>query len=294
VNRIVAIAVPAAMPTLARAARVSQRLLFDVAIPLAMTYAMVAILADPDHIDTSELRSNSLLLSARPLFRVIAPGDELRVAFASSAILLLAAMVFAIAFGVPAGVLYGASRRSSLKAVVWTIATLMASLPAFFWAVALELGLIFVYLHFGVRPLPIAGFGVDEHLVLPALALGLRPAAYIFRLTAIAVEEIGHSDYVRTAVAKGLRDRTLLRRHVLPNAAPNIVAATVLATRSALSSLLIVEFVYIWGGAGLMFVQSVALRRLDTAIAIAMAFAVGSALLAFAADSARSRMRAAT
>ena len=274
-----------------RAIRLGARVFFDFIIPVGLAYALVSFLADPDHIDVAELRANSLLLSAKPLFRVIAPGDELKVALGSSALLLIVAMTGAVAIGVPLGIAYGASTRGSLKAVVWSFATVMAALPAFFWAVALELGMIFVYLHFGIRPLPIAGFGVDEHLVLPALALGLRPTAYIFRLTAIAIEDIHHSDFVRTATAKGLRERTLLRRHVLPNAAPNIIAAVVLATRGALSSLLIIEFVYIWGGAGLAFVQAVALRRLDLAVAYAIAFALGSAALALVADLARARVR---
>jgi ABC-type dipeptide/oligopeptide/nickel transport system permease component len=148
---------------------------------------------------------------------------------------------------------------------------------------------VVIYFRTGLRPLPIAGYGVDEHLVLPALALGLRPAAYIFRLTAIAVEEIRHRDYVRTGVAKGLLDRQLLIRHVLPNAWPAIVAATVLGARAALSSLLIVEFVYIWGGAGTLFVQTLAQRRLEVALQIAIAFAIGSLLLDAIATAARSR-----
>jgi ABC-type dipeptide/oligopeptide/nickel transport system permease component len=124
------------------------------------------------------------------------------------------------------------------------------------------------------------------------LALGLRPAAYIFRLTAIAVEDVRQADYVRTAVAKGLGARLLLLRHVLPNVAPNIIAATVLATRGALSSLVLIEYVYIWGGAGLTFVQALGDRRLELAAALALSFAIGSTLLTVAAQAARSRVRA--
>ncbi|MDQ2951302.1 MAG: ABC transporter permease subunit, partial [Chloroflexota bacterium] len=119
----------------------------------------------------------------------------------------------------------------------------------------------------------------------------IRPAAYIFRLTATAIEEIRHADYVRTAVAKGLGERLLLVRHVLPNAAPNIIAATLLGARGALSSLVIVEFVYIWDGAGLVFVQALGTRQLYLAADIALAFAVGSALLTLGADFARARVR---
>jgi ABC-type dipeptide/oligopeptide/nickel transport system permease component len=53
----------------------------------------------------------------------------------------------------------------------------------------------------------------------------------------------------------------------------------------------LIEYVFIWGGAGLTFVQALGNRRLDVATALALAFAVGSALLALAADFARARVR---
>src|SRR5207302_6232148 len=79
-----------------------------------------------------------------------------------------------------------------------------------------------------------------------------------------------------------------------PERQPNIIAATVFAARGALSSLVIVEFVFIWGGAGLTFVQALGNRRLELASALALAFAVGSALLALAADLVRTRVRVGT
>jgi ABC-type dipeptide/oligopeptide/nickel transport system permease component len=103
-------------------------------------------------------------------------------------------------------------------------------------------------------------------------------------LSATAVEEIRHTDYVRTATAKGLGARQIFPRHVLPNAAPNIISATVLATRGALSSVVLIVYVFTWGGAGLTFVQALGNGRMELAVALALSFAVGSALLALAAD----------
>jgi ABC-type dipeptide/oligopeptide/nickel transport system permease component len=265
------------------------RVFLDALLPLAVAYLVVSFLADPSHIDTSELRANSLLMNTSQLFRQ--ESNPFAAAVGSSAILMLTAIAGAIAVGVPSGIAYGWSGNRLVKAVAWSLSTLAASLPAFFWAVAIELVMILLWVQWGVRFLPTAGFGLDEHLVLPSLALGIRPAAYIFRLTATAVEEIRHADYVRTAIAKGLSDRLLLVRHVLPNAAPNIIAATVLGARGALSSLVIVEFVFIWGGAGLTFVQALGNRRLELASALALSFAVGSALLALAGDLVRARVR---
>ncbi len=260
-------------------------------LPLAVAYLIISFLVDPVNIDTSELQTNSFLMSTHSIFRNIFDPDILAVSVGASAILLFTSMTGAIAVGVTAGILYAWSGRRALKAVAWSISTVAASLPTFFWAVALELVMILLWLKLGIRVVAIAGFGIDDHLVLPAIALGLRPAAYIFRLTATAVDEIRHTDYVRTAVAKGLPSGLLLVRHVLPNAAPNIIAATVLGARGALSSLAIVDLVYVWGGAGLVFVQALGSRRLGLATELALTFAVASVLLALAADLARARVR---
>jgi len=268
---------------------VLSHVLLDAVLPLGVAYAVVSFLADPAHIDTSELRANSLLMNTSQLFRK--ESNPFAAAVGSSALLMFTSIAGALALGVPAGIAYGWSANRVVRALAWSVSTLAASLPAFFWAVAIELVMIALWVQMGIRLLPTAGFGVDEHLVLPSLALGIRPAAYIFRLTATAVEEIRHADYVRTAIAKGLGARALLVRHVLPNAAPNIIAATVLAARGALSSLVIVEFVFIWGGAGLTFVQALGNRRLELAAGLALTFAVGSALLALAADLVRARVR---
>jgi peptide/nickel transport system permease protein len=276
----------------ARLGSATARVLLDALLPLAVAYLVVSFLADPARIDTSELRANSTLMNTRQLFRT--DSNPFVSAIGGSAILLLAAIAGAIAIGVPAGVAYGWSGNRPIKALAWSISTLAASLPAFFWAVVIELVMVFLWIRFGVRLLPTAGFGLDDHLVLPALALGLRPAAYIFRLTATAVDEIRHADYVRGAIAKGLSGRVVLARHVVPNAAPNVIAASVLATRGALSSLVLIEYVFIWGGAGLTFVQALGNRRLELAVALAISFAVGSALLALAADLARARVRVET
>jgi len=267
--------------------------LLNAVLPLAVAYVIISFLVDPANIDTSELQTNSFLMSTHSIFRNIFDPDILAVSVGASAILLLTSIAGAIAVGVPAGIMYAWSGHRAVKAVAWSMSTVAASLPTFFWAVALELVMTLLWIKLGIRVVAIAGFGIDDHLVLPAIALGIRPAAYIFRLTATAVDEIRHTDYVRTAIAKGLPSRPLLVRHVLPNAAPSIIAATVLGARGALSSLAIVDLVYVWGGAGLVFVQALGSRRLLLATELALTFAVASVLLALAADLARARVRVA-
>ena len=281
------------LPARARLVASAATLVWDLLLPLAVTLALILVLTDARLLDTSELRANSLLMNARPIFRRVDPADELRVALGDSGILLFAAILGALAVALPGAILFSTARPGPLRAAVWSAATFAASLPAFFWAIVLSFGWLTLAATFGLPFLPVAGFGVDEHLILPAIALGLRPAAYVFRLSAVAIDEVRHRDYVRTAAAKGLSERALLVRHVLPNAAPSIVTAVVLATRSALSSLVIVEYVYIWGGAGTLFVQALGRRDLDLATDLAIAFALATALLTFAARTLRHRWAAA-
>jgi len=123
------------------------------------------------------------------------------------------------------------------------------------------------------------GFGVDQHLILPAIALAMRPAAYIFRTTATALDEARHAPHVVTALAKGLGPNLIARRHVTRNAAPAVLAGIGLGAKTALSSLAIVEFVFTWNGAGYAFILSVATGNVAFASAIALVFALALAVV---------------
>src|SRR5512132_1681741 len=116
-----------------RLSSVIARIFLDTLLPLAIACVLVWFLADPTRLDTRELRANSLLMNTTQVFRVEA--NPFVAAVGSSAILLLCAIAGAVAIGVPAGVVYGSSSNRPLRAVAWSVSTLAASLPAFFWAV---------------------------------------------------------------------------------------------------------------------------------------------------------------
>jgi len=120
------------------------------------------------------------------------------------------ALVWALLVGVSAGVI-GAVRQNT----VWdysamTTAMLGISIPTF------VLGPILVLL-FGLsaQVLPAGGWGTWRHIVLPALTLGTVRAAYIARLTRVGLLEIVEADFIRTAKAKGLKERVIIWRHML-------------------------------------------------------------------------------
>jgi ABC-type dipeptide/oligopeptide/nickel transport system permease component len=221
-----------------------------------------------------------LLLAGKAPFQGLSLPEALWTAVSRSAILVGASLAAAIGIGVLAGAAYAFSRWGFVRAVAWAVGTVGASLPSFFWAMLLQLVVVLVYIRTQRVLAPISGgFGVDEHLILPTIALAMRPAAYIFRTTATALDEARHAPHVITAWAKGLDPSVVASRHVARNAAPAVFAGMALGAKTALSSLAIVEFVFTWNGAGYGFILSVATGNVAFASAIALVFAVALALM---------------
>ena len=224
-----------------------------------------------------------LLLAGRAPFRDLSLAEAVWTAVSRSAILVGAALAVAIAIGVSAGAAFAFTRWRVARGAAWALGTVGASLPSFFWAMLLQLVVVIVYLRTQKLIAPVSGgFGVDAHLVLPAIALGLRPAAYIFRTTATALDEARHAPHVVTALAKGLGPSAIARRHVARNAAPALLAGIALGAQTSLSSLAIVEYVFSWNGAGYAFIHAVANGNVALASSIALVFAIALALVGVA------------
>ena len=224
-----------------------------------------------------------LLLVGREPFRGLSLPEALWTAVSRSAILLGAALALAIVIGVFAGVAYAFSGRRGVRAAAWTIGTAGASLPSFFWALLLQLVVIFVYVRTQKLIAPVSGgFGLDAHIVLPSVALALRPAAYIFRTTATALDEAQHAPHVVTALAKGLGPRLVATRHVARNAAPSVLGGLALGAKTTLSSLAIVEYMFTWNGAGYGFILALARGDIPFATLTVIVFALAMSLLGVA------------
>lgn len=228
--------------------------------------------------DLTSLTLNVLLRGSDP-FQGKPLAEAVPVALARSLALVIVALAGACLVGLTAGAAYALSPSRTVRSVSWTLGTVGVSLPSFFWAMLLQLAVVLWFVRTRTALLPTGGYGLDQHLILPAIAVGMRPAAYLFRTTATALEEVRHGDYVRSARAKGLLESVIARRHIFPNAAPAIFGGLGLATRSALSSLAIVEYVFAWHGAGFGFIHAVANGRTDLAVAFAVGFALLFALV---------------
>ncbi|MGH8966550.1 MAG: ABC transporter permease [Actinomycetes bacterium] len=118
-----------------------------------------------------------------------------------------------------------------------------------------------------------ASWDAIMHLVLPAIALGAIPLAIIVRITRASVLDVVHEDYVRTAEAKGLFERTITRRHVLRNALVPAIQGTALALAFLTGGVVIIEQVFNYPGLGRALVDAVNNRDLPVIQVICLIFA---------------------
>lgn len=203
-----------------------------------------------------------------------APGvplaAELRRALPRSLGLLAVALALAAVVGLTLGVAAAYARGSCLSGLLLFSSVLGTSTPSFFAAMLLMWLAVWVYRTTGVHAIPIAGFGWDAHLILPALVLAARPAATVTRLSCSALVEILEADYVRTAVAKGLSPDVLILRHVLRNAGVPLLTTVGVSLRFSLAVLPIVEYMFNWPGIGLRLLEGIQTQDANTAIGMAL------------------------
>src|SRR5918999_1340056 len=171
--------------------------------------------------------------------------------------LATAAMLLAASLGITIGVLSSRKPGSAFDRLAMGGAYLGISFPVY-W-VGLILILVFAVT---LRWLPPSGFGRLEYLVLPALALGTRSIAFLARMTRSAMLEVLGSDFVRTARAKGLRERIVLTRHALRNALIPVITVLGLDFGYSLTGSILTETVFSWPGLGRYVVQAIARRDL--------------------------------
>lgn len=221
--------------------------------------------------------------------------------FPATVELALAAMIVAIAFGVPLGIIAAVKFRSLADAFTMSLALLGVSIPVF-W-----LGWMLVYLlsvvpsYYGLNLFPISGrislqytvtpithlIVLDAllegnwqaagdalwHLVLPALTLGTIPLAIVAKITRSGMLDVLRSDYIRTARAKGLSERTVLLHHALRNALVPILTVIGLQTGLLLGGAVLTEHIFAWPGVGRLAFDAISNRDMPLINGVILLFA---------------------
>lgn len=185
----------------------------------------------------------------RPVADMIADGLQV------SATLGLLALVFAALVGVSLGVIAAVHKNRPLDYLSVLLATLGASTPSFVLGILLVV-LFSVQLHW----LPTGGWGSPKQAVMPVIALGALPAAFIARITRASMLDVLRQEYIVAARSRGLRERVILYRHALRNALIPVftVAGPVAAT--LVTGSFIVETLFSIPGTGRLFVEGVLAR----------------------------------
>jgi ABC-type dipeptide/oligopeptide/nickel transport system permease component len=188
-------------------------------------------------------------------------NDIIREHFPVSATLGILAVLFAALGGVLWGALTAIYRNRLPDTIIMFLVILGISVPSFVFAALGQLALVNINNFFGFSVLPVAGWGTVSHMLVPALVLGMGTMAYLTRLMRSSMLEIIHSDYVRTAKAKGLPAERVFLKHQLRNAILPVVTVLGPAIAAITTGGFVVELVFAIPGLGRYFVQAV--QQLD-------------------------------
>ena len=180
-----------------------------------------------------------------------------------------AAIVVALVIGVPSGIMAALNRNTRYDYMSMGFAIIGVSVPT------MISGPILQYI-FGVnlKILPVSGWGSWETLILPAFALGFTEAAIIARLTRASLLQVLNEDYIRTARAKGLKERNVILLHALKNAL--IPVATILGPMVAflVTGSFVTETIFGIPGIGRFFVTSISNRDYPLIMGTVLLFAL--------------------
>lgn len=212
------------------------------------------------------------LVSQLPVSEIVA--QRLPATLQLALLAFLVAVAIAVPLGVTMGVLTrrGHGRRTELAFT--TTSVILGTIPDFLLAV----GLVYV---FGVHLdwLPVAGNDTPSAYILPVLALAIGPAAILSRIVRVEMVAVLEADFVRTARAKRLPNRTVYLRHALPNALTASLTLGGLLLSAMVAGTVLVENVFAWPGLGSTIVSSILNKDYQVVQAVVLVYGAGVLLV---------------
>jgi ABC-type dipeptide/oligopeptide/nickel transport system permease component len=189
------------------------------------------------------------------------------------------ALVIGISIGVPLGV-WAALKNGHWQDVMVTIISVRFSAMPAFWLGPILMLLFAVWLGW----LPVSGMESRASIILPAVTLGLGLSAILTRMTRTSLLEVLNDDYIRTARAKGLSEKTVIIRHALRAALLPIITIVGLQMGSLLAGTVITETIFSWDGIGRLLVESIEKRDYPVTQACVLVVALSYVLVNAATD----------
>jgi peptide/nickel transport system permease protein len=181
--------------------------------------------------------------------------DEIVPRLANTALLAVLSTFFAAGLGLLAGIVAAARRNSVFDHATMVVAMLGVSTPSFYLGIVLIV--VFAVM---LRLFPAGGSGGLVHLILPAVTLGASTLGIVARMTRASMIDVLEEDYIRTARAKGVRERVIVARHALRNALLPVIAVVALQFGFVLAGSVLVETVFSFPGIGWLIVESISMR----------------------------------
>jgi peptide/nickel transport system permease protein len=203
--------------------------------------------------------------------------------------LTLVSLVVIFAVGMLIGIVQAVRQYSAADNILTFLALFFYSMPSFWFALMLILifsrgadaGWLFNWPASGMTSidyeyLSFGGKASDRlsHLLLPAIALGIGSAAGVARYMRGSMLEVIHQDFIRTARAKGLSERSVIFKHALRNALIPIITLVGLYLPFLLSGAVLVETIFAWPGMGRAIVEAILAR--DYPMVMATSFVIAS------------------
>ena len=186
----------------------------------------------------------------RPVF------NEVMERMPTTVTLAIVSILLAVAIGIPTGILSAIRQYSVIDYCSMGIALVGVSMPNF-WQGLMNILIFSIYLKW----LPASGFYGWQYWILPAFTIGTSTAAIITRMTRSSMLEVIRQDYIRTARAKGLSERTVIIKHALKNALIPIITVVGIQFGNLLGGAVVTETVFAIPGLGKYMIDSIKARN---------------------------------
>lgn len=178
--------------------------------------------------------------------------------FPNTLVLAVISIIIGLLIGIPVGVVSATKQYSVFDYISMILALVGISVPIF-WLAMMAVLLFSVNLGW----LPSVGMGegslidIVKHLILPSLCLATGPTATFARFTRSSMLDITKQDYIKTAHAKGLKEKLVIWRHAFKNALPPIITIAGMQFSSLLSGAVLTETIFSWPGLGKLIVDAI-------------------------------------
>lgn len=194
--------------------------------------------------------------------------NEFKTRLPISITLAFTSLTLAACIGIPLGVLSAVKQYSLLDTIPSVMALTLSAVPSFWF------GMMLIYfLAYRLGLFPSYGMGGIEHWVLPTLTIAVVYAAEILRYTRSSMLETIRADYVRTARAKGVAERTVIWKHAMKNGLLPVVTLLGSSFGAQIGGAIVTENLYNLPGLGTLTLLSINMRDTPTVVATSVIFA---------------------